>query len=779
MVTKRAIVLGIVLLAAGAQAQEPAGETFQFGEIHLGVMQTDSNTLSSKFMEYREVPDGVVVPAFRLKGAHGGVWYEAFGGNVQQTDQYYGLRLGKESFRVEGLYNRIPHNFGNAGHTLLERTGEGVWVLSDTLQRSFQNTLTTQFDCTGLTTAQCTAKRNQINFTFLNNLVTPSLTAANSVDLRLERERGQLSLRLTPKGPVDVRLSYFRERRVGDRAASGTSFGFGNVVELPEPLHYLTQDFGADAEYEARWGLLRAGLHVNRFENRLETLAFDNPFRITDSTDASAYQAPGSASVAGPVFGLMALPPDNEAITGTVGATFKLPSRTRLSANVSVGRWTQDKSPFIPYTTNTSVLGEDNAGGTFPATDPSRLPARQLDGKMDVTSLSFNLSSRPTPELSFTARFRNYDLGNDTPRLQFPGYVRFDGVWEEIPRISVPYAYRNRRLDASVAYDFGQVSLEGGFRHTSMARHFRETEDTSENAVSVAADLRAAGWAVLRASYERAKRDFEGLEIELSEEASFQVPGAPANLLAVEPSTVCPAGRVCNLRFDQAKKDVDRIGANLQLTPWGNTTVALGYLRTKDDYTETTFGLVSAQYDTLSAEVDYAPSAKVNLFGYFTHEKIADFQRGRQSGGTVSTNPLDDWTSNVDDKADSFGGGANFVLRPDKWFLDLSGRYQKVNGNNDLSSPTGGAPFAARTAIGGVQDLPFYDDTKITTLQAELRYQFAKSWSATVGGWFEDYEIRDSNTQELLNYVPGSFFLAAQDGDYQAKVGYFRLSYRW
>jgi len=29
------------------------------------------------------------------------------------------------------------------------------------------------------------------------------------------------------------------------------------------------------------------------------------------------------------------------------------------------------------------------------------------------------------------------------------------------------------------------------------------------------------------------------------------------------------------------------------------------------------------------------------------------------------------------------------------------------------------------------------------------------------------------------NYVPGSFFLGADNADYQAKVGYLRLAYRW
>jgi MtrB/PioB family decaheme-associated outer membrane protein len=788
---KRALFV-ITFVAAGALAfaQEPMPADFEEGEVNLGILQNDSDTLSSKFEEYRDIPEGAVVPYFRLQGLNKGFRYDLFGGNVRQRDQYYGLNLSKDWFAFQSTYTRIPHNFGNNGHTLLEQTSEGVWQMSDTLQQAFQNALPPLPPArSGIlyTCPPASPLPPGVQCVSLLGLVSPSLAAANSVDLTLERERGNFAMKLTPNKPVDVVIRYFRERRVGDRAASGTAFGFGNVVELPEPLHYLTQDLGADAQYHAPWGVLRAALHFNWFENRVETLAWDNPFRFTDSNDASAYQAPGSASVNGARFGLMALPPDNEAVTGQVGATFKLPSRSRLSADVGISRWRQEETPFIPYTTNTSIQGEDESGAHFPATDVSRLPARQLDGQINVTTLSASFSSRPADKLSLMARFRSYDLENETSRVRLPGYVRFDAVWEEIPRISVPYAYNNRRFDATVAYDFGQVGLEAGFRHTGFERHFRETEDTKENAVTLAANLRASDWAVLRASYERADRDFEGLEIALSEEASFQIHGAPANLLAVEPDTpqrdgspLCPAGTVCNLRFDQAKKKVDRIGANLQLSPGGgNATIVLGYLRTKDDYDETTFGLVEAQYDTYSAEIDYAPTEKVNLYGYYSYEKVADFQRGRQSGATPSTNPLDDWTSDVEDKVNTFGAGANVVLKPDRWFLDLSGRYQKVDGNNDLFAAPGGAPANARTAIGGVQDIPLYDDTKITTLQAELRYQFAKAWALGIGGWFEDYEIRDSNTQGLLNYVPGSFFLAYDDGDYQAKVGYLRLTYRW
>jgi hypothetical protein len=54
-----------------------------------------------------------------------------------------------------------------------------------------------------------------------------------------------------------------------------------------------------------------------------------------------------------------------------------------------------------------------------------------------------------------------------------------------------------------------------------------------------------------------------------------------------------------------------------------------------------------------------------------------------------------------------------------------------------------------------------------------------------VGGWYEQYKLRDLNTNDitqdivLTNYVPGSFFLAANDSDYKAHVIYIRASYLW
>jgi MtrB/PioB family decaheme-associated outer membrane protein len=756
--------------ASPAPAASPAAElppAFSLRRIDFGVQGVETDTNSSRFQEYRDVPNGIVIPFVRFAGGEK-VRYDVTAKNVLQSDARYRVRLQPGSFGIEAEFIKIPHRFGNSGVTLLEDTGPGVLSISPTLRRTFQNEIERQF----------AANKAGVNYTFLSSLVNPSLAAQTPIDVALLRERGQVELRLTRDKPYDIRVLYFQEHRRGTRAA-GTSFGFGNVVESPEPIDYRTRDFGATAEWTRKSLLLRGSFHYNDFANRSPFESFDNPFRATDSTDPSAYTGPASGSIGGPAFGRESLAPDNKAVTGSVGFLYKFAKRTRLSADAALGQWTQNDA-FMPFSTNTAITTPVHA------TDLSALPARSLDGRIRTLSFSSLLTTRPVEHLTLTARVRRYDLRNDTPRIAFPlGYVRFDAVWEDIPRISVPYGTTTDAFTTSAAYDFGPLSLEGGYRYDKWDRTFRETESTSQNVGYVKADLRPSAWLVVRGSVEKGTRGFSGLEIERSEDASFISPGAPVSMLTVPSATVCPGGAICNLRFDQSKKDTDRYGAFVELSPGGKASVTLSYLKGKDRYTESLFGLIRADNESISAEADYTPREGVNLFAFYTHENIATFQRGRQSGATVSLSALDDWTSEIKDKVHSLGGGATFGLVKEKVELTLNGNYQSVDGNNDFSSPVGGAPELARRATGGITDIPFFDDTKLYTAAAELSYQIRKGFRLGLGGWYEQYKLRDLGSNDitegvlLRSYVPGSFFLAANDHDYKAHVLYLRASYLW
>jgi hypothetical protein len=218
------------------------------------------------------------------------------------------------------------------------------------------------------------------------------------------------------------------------------------------------------------------------------------------------------------------------------------------------------------------------------------------------------------------------------------------------------------------------------------AVQFREMRETTENTFIVAANLRMLGWAQLRASYETGERDHGAYNLDRSEHASYAEP---------EDIGILPSLR----RFDQAKRDVDRFFGLLQLTPGGDFTVSLSYPFSEEDYRREPvvdasglrYGLVDSKSQSFTAEADYSPGDRWSLYGFYTREKISNFLRGRQSGATPSTNPLDDWTSDMDDKVDSFGGGATVALLPDRLDLRALVRYQKLNGNNDLASPAGAA----------------------------------------------------------------------------------------
>jgi hypothetical protein len=724
-----------------------------------------------------------VAQELSFQGKKGSWRYQVLGRDVTQKDQRYFGFVENGTVRLTAGFLGVPHNFGNGGKSILSPVATNDWRLSNSTQAAHQGVI-------------AAAPGSSINYTFLSNLVAPSLAAAPpNVDLKLLRGRTSLAFAVTPKDSAfEAGVTYFHERRSGSRAANGTSFGFNNVVETPEPLVYITQDFALTGAYKGDWGTLRAALRFNDFKNTFDAFTIDNPFRFTDATDPSAYQSPSSSSKNGPVLGVTSLPPDNKAVTESVGAAFKLGERSRLSADVTFGQWTQDEDPFIPWTTNTAIV--------TPSGEPAvsaPLPAAALDGKIDTLALSAFFNTRLTDALGLTARYRRYDHDNKTPRLRFDeGYVRFDAVWEEIPRISVPYGYTNDTIDAFANYELGAVGLEAGWKYNRMQRTFRETESTTENVFRVAADYRRDGLAV-RGIGEFGNRGLDHYDAAHAEHASFLDADAPANQTVLR-------------RYDQAERDLTRFGAQVEVSPGsGKFSVFAAYTHTKYEYDQSPvdcqdvelfpgqevfcpggqqapLGLVDDAYDSFTLEASVTPGERTSVYAFYSWEDGDILQTGRQSGSTVNFNPNDVWTANITTKGNSVGAGADVALVPDKWFASLFARYQDIDGGNVLSLLPGYSTSIYSSAAlqqcttageGTPCSIPEFDDTQYTFVLASLRYQFAQHWTAGLSVGYEDYAIDDAQTENTLNYMPSSFFLQADNRDYQAWVGGLTLTYRW
>jgi Putative outer membrane beta-barrel porin, MtrB/PioB len=228
---------------------------------------------------------------------------------------------------------------------------------------------------------------------------------------------------------------------------------------------------------------------MSTFENDVSTLIWDNPWRITSSTDPNAYQSPSTSSVNGSALGFADLAPDNEA-----GQLF-------LSGRARAGSWffngsaaminmTQD-DPLLPYTLNNSIVGLDFSGRELDPTNPANLPVQRADTEVDVTTFTGQAGTDLGEAFDLTFRYRYYDYDNQSPRISFPGYVRFHAVWEEIPRITVPFAYTRQDASAEFGWDIGtrsRLALSYGLQLWD--REFREVESSDEDILRLSFDTR-------------------------------------------------------------------------------------------------------------------------------------------------------------------------------------------------------------------------------------------------------------------------------------------------
>ena len=149
------------------------------------------------------------------------------------------------------------------------------------------------------------------------------------------------------------------------------------------------------------------------------------------------------------------------------------------------------------------------------------------------------------------------------------------------------------------------------------------------------------------------------------------------------------------------------------------------------------------------------------------------------NNGTNNFPTIDNFTVRLNDDVDTSGVAAVFALVPKKATLNLSGRYQNLQGTAGFTTNPGSSYQNARASLGGVKDIPNADNAKITRLDASVDCTLTQKVTLTLGTWYEDYKFSDVDSQGLQNIYPGAFFLALNDGSYHATVGYVRLTYHW
>ncbi len=728
---------GVLLLAGSAFAAEGTGFTLKMDRLDLAVYDVDVDTDSSKFNEYRDWSSGFAIPKMKISGEDDkGRFLEFKSSWVGRRDARYTLDYGvsgRWSMMID--YNKIPHNFGNNGLILFAETSPGHWQISDSIQQSLQNTLTQQY----------ATDRTKINYAYLDRLITPYLNAANTIDLSLQRDRTRAVFNVGQMGHLAWKLDYSHENRTGNRPY-GASFGFGNAIELPEPIDYATDGATLSGELNGKKGGLTFGYRYSTFKNDVDSLIFDNPFRITDSTDPSAYQAPGSASVGGAATGQADLAPDNEAGTLFVNGRLRAGSWS-MNGALSLNQMKQNDK-LLPYTLNSAIRGTDFDHSTFAATDPGALPTANADTQVDVLSFYGSANGKLGDAFTLAFKVRYYDYDNSSSRIEFPGYVRYHGVWEEIGRVTVPYSYTVQDLGGDLGWNFGEASRLGlSFNRQSWDRSYREIDQSDEDVLKLTYDTKFGDFQ-LRAAYELGDRSIGDYSTEAQEE-SFIHPEGINNLPALR-------------KYDEAERSYDSFYVQGWWYVSEKLDLAFGVNQRNDDYDKSRFGLVSDEVLQYNAEVNYAVAPGANFYAFYQRTERQVFQRSRQSGATPSTNPLDDWDVTFDENNDTAGAGFKSDLG-ERWKLDLGATWNKSDGLADFFSPPGGSPNLAV----GFDD---YEDIEILSARFALDYVITANITAGLDYRYEDYTLDSFIARGLENYMPAALLLNANYGDYTAQV---------
>ena len=749
------LAMGLLVASSFAAAQTaPAATTG--GQVTLGLLSAPT-VESSKFQEYREVPKGVSIPYVTLFSTSSLLDFSLRAQNVRQQDQRY---TGVANFSWVGVsfdYNQTPHNMGNNGHTFLSETAPGVWSMSPTLRKALGDAVD----------AVASSART---YAFYAPLVAPTLAAAGSVDLAGLRKRGDVEFDLGAKLPFDLAFTYMREVKTGARGASGGDIlgVVTSAVDVVEPLNEVVQDFGIRWGYKFKVGNVHATFNHNIYNNRQDSLIIDNPFRASDLAYTSTSVPGGPGQVR---FGTA---PDNEASRGAFGFLLKFKRQTRITGDLAFGSWTQNQQ-FLPYTINSVILTATGA----PANTTSSLQAQSLGGKINTMTANFSFFSRPIDGLGIRMRYRSYDYKDKSARFLITGDTSGspDRSWgaagaatEEEP---YGHATANRtdantgRLDAQVSYDVKDLTVEAAFRNVKSSWAGRVSSsgtDGKENGVALSAVFHAKDWLGFRGVYDQAKRTVSGY--------------ASTSIAALQ-----------GVMADHAERKSTRTGVDIEVTPSSKFGVTLAYFRRNDDYPNRPFevagnaatqsGLLEAKYDTYTVDFDFTPSERAEISCYYTYEKNA---RANQ-WVTLTSGALNNLLRyDGSDKGNTVGASAVIHVVPEKWTFSLMANHQKVDGLMDITANPTGAFYVSRATLNppGAQDITDYDDTKLTTISAQLDYAVVKAWTLSVGYWYEKCSYADAFTSGTTNFPQAVlFFLKANDGDYRANVAYAKLNYRF
>lgn len=729
---KNIILLSPILLLVGLVTVQ--GQTTSSGDVDFGFYQISGYTLSNKYLEYKDYQEGIVLnSASYLLGSKIG-FLQISAKNVAKSDQGSFLRLGKYGrYYLEAGWDQTPHFLSNNSRLFLAEIQQGVFTIADSIQAELQRIT---------------------NNDSMRVAMANYLSQAQRFPLSIKRDKAQGGVKVAATNQIDFAVSYSNEKRSGYKATgtiNGTPGGF-NIIELPEPVDNVTHQVDAQAQYHKKDWSVRADFGLSVFENRIESMIWDNTTRLTDTTGGTIRTSKGRIGVA----------PDNWAQNSSLTGFIKLPHNIQTRASLGFGVAKQNEK-FLPHTINSAI------------SDPTSqlvLPQKSLDGEIRTLTGNYWVGYKPIKQLALEGSFNYYEFDNQTPEIVFPGYVADgDHVLDTLGRASLPYEYikKDFGIKASVK-PVSYLSAGLSFKRERFSRDHRNVHRSNENSFGFSLDIFPLSWISLRNSYTRAERNAENYDPHAVEETFPEGEG--------DSNTVLAELR----RYDQIDRDKDRFVSQAVIEVTDKADLILGANITFDDYPESNYGLQETRATALSLGVNLYPISRLNFYADYTREFLFSLLQSRLRnvvGGVGTDSVENDWGTRSKDLSDIFSVGFWVDVLPRELSWQANYTHSYTWGRNINFFTPGGA------AAGNA---PAWPDTKneLHFLNSLVRYKISEQVSVLGEYRFEKYFVKDFAIDDLAVQMTGannqgvrSVFLGALQPDYEGHLFGLRLAYQF
>lgn len=423
--------------------------------------------------------------------------------------------------------------------------------------------------------------------------------------LQTSRKRLGLGAALIASSDWQYAVHFQQERREGQQAVSG-SFLF-NSAQLVMPVDYLTQQLDVSASYTGESLQARLAYYGSLFSEDNTALTWQNPYSATGGADSAQ----------------LALAPDNQFHQIMASAGYDVTKTTRASAQIALGRMTQNEA-FLDPTLNTTLTDY-----------PFDLPRDSLAGQVDTVNVAVNVVADLTAQLRMHLAYVYDDHDDKTPQASYT-WVSSDTLVNASTRTNLPYSFKKSSIKWDARYRVAaRTRFSIGIDHDTQERRYQAVSETTQN--SYWGKVKTRGPANVEATLRlaHAVRDIGTYEA--------------LAWLSMAENPLLRKYNMADRNRDEGSLRIDWLGLD-----WMSAGFGVDYAN--DDYTESVIGLTQSQDTTYSADTALTLSGKTSVYAFLTHEKIDSRQAGSALGG------VPDWRARNNDVSDTLGAGVKHTL---------------------------------------------------------------------------------------------------------------------